>query len=210
MISQTKEIEAIIQEIRARAEKEANEIIEEAKRKAEAILKEAEEKAEKIFQHESRSRLMIIKRRIIGQAEYEGRRKIIEAKNEVANLVLEKAMKEIEEIVKEKNPNVNYKEILYQLIREAVVAISEPKVIVKANNKDQKYLMENIKNIQQRIKQETGLDTQIEVDPKPVDILGGIIVATPDGLKTFHNTMEGRLKAKFDKFKKQMAKILFK
>ena len=210
MISQTKEIEAIIQEIRARAEKEAQEIIENAKREAEKIIKNAEEKAEKIFQHEARSRLMIIKRRIIGQAEYEGRKKIIEAKNQVANQVLEKARQQIEEIAKEKNPNVNYKEILYQLIREAVVAIAEPKVIVKANNKDQKYLTENAKNIQQRIKQETGLDIQIEIDPKPVDILGGVIVTTPDGLKTYHNTMEGRLKAKFTKLRNQMAKLLFK
>ena len=210
MISQAKEIEAIIEEIQKRAENQAQQIIQEAEAKARQIIKQAEEEVEKIFQHETRSRLLIIKRRILGQAEYEGRRKIIEAKNEIANKVLETAKNQIEEIAKEKNPNINYKEILYQLIREAVTAIEEPHIIIKANNKDQKYLAENKTQIQQRLKQETGLDIQIEIDPKPIEIIGGIIAETPDGLKTYHNTLEGRLLAKYKKLRNQMAKILFK
>jgi V/A-type H+-transporting ATPase subunit E len=210
LISKTEEIEAIAEEIRRRTEKEIQEIFKAAEEKARKIIEKAKMDAEKKFQHEVRGRLMIIRRRILGTAEQEARRKIIQAKNEIIQKVYENALRELENIAKGKNPKYDYKEILYQLIREAVIEMEEPEVIIKANEIDQKYLTEYVTQIQQRIKQETGLTVNLKIDNNPVDTIGGIIAQTPDGTKTYHNTLEGRLRKTFDKMKPKLAQILFK
>ncbi len=209
MISKTEEIEAIAEEIRKRTEKEIQEILKKAEEKAKKIIERAKMEAEKTFQHEVRGRLMIIRRRILGTAEQEARKKIIQAKNEIIQRVYENALKELENIARGKNPKYDYKEILYQLIKEAVTEMEEPEVIIKANEIDQKYLTEYITQIQQRIKQETGLTIHLKIDNNPVNTIGGIIAHTPDGTKIYHNTLEGRLRKTFDKMKPELAKILF-
>ncbi|MGQ4890879.1 MAG: V-type ATP synthase subunit E [Candidatus Njordarchaeia archaeon] len=203
------EIKAIAEEIRRRTEKEVKEILEKAKKEAERIIEEAKNESEKIFQHEAHSRLMIIRRRILGTAEYEARKKIILAKNEIVQKVYENALEELKKIAKGLNPKYDYKEILYLLIKEAVVTMDEPEVIVKANEIDMKYLIEHAGEIQRRIKQETGLDTKIKVASEPVNIIGGIIAENYGKTKIYHNTLEGRLRKAFEKLKPELAKVLF-
>lgn len=205
-----KEVEAIAEEIRKRTEKEIKEILEKAKKEAEGIIGDAKIESEKTFQHETHSRLMIIRRRILGTAEYEARRKIILAKNEIVQKTYETALDELKKLAKGLNSKYDYWEILYQLIKEAVVTMDEPEVLVKANEKDMKYLIEHTNEIQRRIQQETGIDTKIKVSPEPIETIGGVIVENYGKTKIYHNTLEGRLRKAFEKLKPELAKMLFK
>jgi len=204
-----KEIEAIAEEIRRRAEEKVKQILKKAEEEAEQIIKEAEEKADKVFRHEAQSRLMIIRRRIIGAAEQEARRRLVEERNKVVNRVLEEALKKLEDIVKGKDPKHNYEEILYFLIREAIFNIGEPKVILKANERDRKYLLEKLNEIKDRIRQETGNSVELVISDETINVLGGVIAQNEDGTKIFYNTLEGRLYDKFERNKPIIAKILF-
>ncbi len=209
MSSFDKEIEAIAQEIKRRAEEKVKQIIEEAEREAEQIIKEAEEKADRVFRHEAQSRLMIIRRRIIGAAEQEARRQLVEERNKVVNRVLEEAFRKLEDIVKGKDPKYKYEEILYSLIREAVLNIGESKVVLKVNERDKKYLLEKLSEIEARVRQETGINVELVVSDETINALGGVIAYNRDGTKIFYNTLEGRLRDKFERNKPIIAKILF-
>ena len=129
-------IEALISEIKRRTEEEIQEIIKSAEEKAEAIIEEAKRKVDKLFLDQARSEVALIRRRIIGRAEVEGRLELLRAKEEVIEKVLNEVLDEIKRVANGERKDYNYERILYSLLKEAVDSIKEDIVIIHANQRD--------------------------------------------------------------------------
>ena len=204
------EIETMIEEIRQRGETEAKRIIEEARRKADAMVEEAKRRVEMMVMAEARPQVLTLRRRVLGTVELEGRRKMIKVKEEVVNRVVEMAKARIEGISSGKDKRVDYREILYSLIKEAVNGVGESKVYISANERDLKYLKGNLNSISKRLSRELGFEVKLGIDEKPINCMGGVIARNEDRTKVYYNTLDGRLNEATKRFRSFLGKTLFK
>ena len=185
-------------------------ILEDAKKKAENLRLKAEAERNRINEvsHKSiegiiGSELRAVHDRIVGQAQLEGRRKVLEARMEVLNKVYEKAQEEIENIATGKHENYNYNDILLKLIEEADIGIGSMEYIINANKKDLEYLKDNMNSVSKAVG-----GKKLILSEKPANIIGGVIVANTSGTKSMENTLEGRLEAANQNLQSEIAEKL--
>jgi vacuolar-type H+-ATPase subunit E/Vma4 len=172
-----------------------NKMLEEAKAKAERILKNAEEERQRIMEQNNAaiqsvigSELKAVHDRIVGQAQLQGRRKILEARHELLSKVQKYALEDLKLVAKRGHPDFDYDEILVNLLLEAINAIDEQHYFISANEDDLGFLRENLESI---IKKSGG--KKIELREKPIEVIGGIYVSNADAKKKMENTIELRL-----------------
>jgi vacuolar-type H+-ATPase subunit E/Vma4 len=187
-----------------------NKMLEEAKAKAERILKNAEEERQRIMEQNNAaienvigSELKAVHDRIVGQAQLEGRRKILEARHEVLSKVQNYALEDLKLIAKREHPEYDYDGILVNLILEAIEAIGEQHYFVSANGDDLEFLRENLESI---MKKSGG--KKIELRENPINVIGGIQVSNVDGLKKMENTIELRLENASENLQSEVAEKL--
>lgn len=172
-----------------------NKILEQAEARAERILKDAEEERKRIMEQNNNaiqnvigSELKAVHDRIVGQAELEGRKKLLEARHEVLSKVEVHALEELKLVAMRKHPDYNYDEILLNLVLEAIKSINEEHYIVRSNNNDIEFLTKNV----EAIKEKSGV-TSIEVSEQPINVIGGVHVSNLNGQKSMVNTLDVRL-----------------
>jgi vacuolar-type H+-ATPase subunit E/Vma4 len=165
----------------------------------EQILEKAQEKAKKInvdmkaekkhieeitnqsIQNVISGELRAVHDRIVGGAELQGRKIVLEARTEVIAKVFEKAAEEVKALVE----GPGYNEYLIKLATESVSKLNED-CIVYANEKDAEYLTS--------IMEQLAVGVKVKIETSPVDIVGGVIVVNLNGTKTITNTLDARLK----------------
>ena len=181
-----------------------------AKEKAENIIKRAEEERNRINEVSNKSiedivgsELRAVHDRIVGQAQLEGRRKLLEARMEVLNKVYEIAKEEIKTIAAGKHKDYNYEEILIKLLKEADEGIADQEYLVNANKKDLDYLRKNIDLANQAVG-----GKKLILSERPLEIVGGLIVSNTRGTKSMENTLETRLDAANQRLQSEMAEKL--
>lgn len=206
----SEDIKAFIDEINKRTDNEIKRIISEAEERARKIIKEAEEEANKIFQHEANSRLKLLRRRILGKAEMDARKELIEAKNEILNKIYQISIKKLEQIAAGKVPNINYHDILIRFIEEAISALDENEVIIEANERDKEYLSANLQEIERTLSRRLNKSIKIRLSDNTANMLGGVIVYNYSRTKVYNNTLEGRLNIIFQRYRNILGKLLFK
>lgn len=203
------EINTFIHEIHKKADVQIESILEEAKKKAEEIIKEAEREAEKIFTHETRSRILLLRRKIVGQAEMEGRSLVIQAKENIVKQIYELSLAKLRQIAAGQDSSYDYSGILYQLLEEAAIEIDEPEIIVEANEKDKEFLSINLRKFEERLMKKLNKPIRISISDKTTNLLGGVIVYNKDQTKIYYNALESRLAKVFEKYRGILGKILF-
>ncbi len=185
-------------------------ILEEAEKKATWILTKAEEEKKRIMEQTHRSiegvigsELRAVHDRIVGRAQLEGRRQLLEARMEVLNRVRDEAHEQIKAVAAGKRRGVDYSGSLIKLIAEADQAMGEDMYLVSANAKDLKYLKKNVGDISEAIG-----GKKITIKETPVDIIGGVVVSNEDGTKSMENTLERRLGVVNNRLQTEIAKKL--
>ncbi len=185
-------------------------ILDEANKKSSWILEKAEEEQRRIMEQTNKSiegvigsELRAVHDRIVGRAQLEGRRMLLDARMEILQKVRGEAYEQIKLIASEKHPDYNYSEFLIKLILEADEGIMENEYIVSANKKDLKYLEKNISLIQKTLE-----GKNIRVKETPVEILGGVIVSNAKETKIMENTLEKRLEASNTQLQTEIAEKL--
>ena len=118
--------------------------------------------------------------RIVGGAQLQGRKEVMEARTVVIAKVFQKAVDDLKSIVE----GPDYNQYLVKLAIESVSTLNED-CIVYANEKDAKYLKSNMEQL--------ALGVKVKVETSPVDIVGGVSIINLEGTKTVHNTVESRL-----------------
>jgi vacuolar-type H+-ATPase subunit E/Vma4 len=191
-----------------------NEIVSRADERAEAILKAAEKDCERIRTESEKqvlnivgSELRAVRDRIVGRSELEGRKLLMEARDEVSSSVFEEVEKRLRQMAEGRDKSINFGEVLIKLIIEAASAVGGDEFIVEANGRDLKYLGENLRQIKSRMKKSLG-GGSIRLDSKPIPTMGGVLVRNIDGTKIYYNTLEGRLKSVRSRIEAEVAKTL--
>lgn len=186
-----------------------NTILEEAKKRAQQIRENAEAERVRIMEQTNKniegiigSELRGVHDRIVGRAELEGRKELMDARMEVLKKVYEKAKEALKNIASGKDKSVDYQNVLLKLIKESDEAIAEDNYIISANSKDIKLL----KQIIEEIKQEIGKDCRIS--ETPIEIVGGVVVRNPDETKLLENTLENRLSEANERLQSDIANML--
>jgi len=131
------------------------------------------------------SELRAVHDRIVGRANLDGRKMVMEVKMELLDTVFEYAREKLEAMAKK--GGADYQEVVKKLISEAVEAIGEDELIVSSNKADNGFL----KKILSELTKELGVS--LRLDAKPIDAMGGVIVKNQRGTKVYYNTLEGRL-----------------
>lgn len=187
-----------------------NAILARADEKAKKLLNSAEGEVERVRAETERqilalvdSELRAVRDRMVGRAELEGRKNVMLARQELISGVFEEAKKRLEEVVK----GASYGDLLHKLITEAASAIGGEEFIVAGNKTDIAYLKKNLGKISANLKQILG-EVAIKFGKEPIDAMGGVVVTNGDGTKTYHNTLEGRLKMVRGRVEANIAKVL--
>lgn len=203
---ETKLIERIVKQRNervAKAEVRVREITESAQEEVERIKVESEKQILSLIGSELRAS----RDRILGKAELEGRRGMMDARQRVLSSVYDEVSKRLKDISDGKDKKVDYSEILVNLITEAAMAIGDEELIVSANESDLKYLRKNLGNINTQLKATLG-ECTVKLADESIDVIGGVVVRNLDGTKTYYNTLDGRLESVKTKFAAQVAEIL--
>ncbi len=184
-------------EIKSEAQREANSILEKAKSEAEIkkqnILKKGEKEAE------------MIKNRIIAEARLSAKKKMLEERENILNMAIEK----LEEDLIKLPQKDNYKDVLLKLIIEGVISVGGGELVLELNEKDLKLIDDSTlwaieKEMEDRLKKSTILKKG-----KPVDIIGGCIVKTADNLKVCDNSLESVFERNLESIRAKVAELLF-
>ena len=175
-----------------RAVEERDALLAEAKARADRILEKARQEEARIRKDTERhlrtivgSELRAVHDRIVGRANLDGRKKIMEAKMEILDDVFNSAREKLEAMAKEGGED--YQEVVKKLIYEAAEAIGEDELIVSSNEADQGFLKKTLPELSKE------LGVSLKLDSKPIDTMGGVIVKNLDATKVYYNTLEGRL-----------------
>jgi V/A-type H+-transporting ATPase subunit E len=183
-----------------------------AEEKTKKIMASAKEEVEKINAESERqvlslvgSELRAVNDRIVGSAELEGRRLLMQTRQELLSKVFEEAKRKLEEMAE--GMKSDYTTILVKLISESASAIGGEVFFVTANERDLTYIKKNLKTINRDLKKDLG-DITIKLEDDPVDITGGVVVRNDDATKTYYNTLKGKLDDVRSKIEAEVAQIL--
>ena len=191
-MSEAKSIELEAQLIE-RTVDERNQIIENAKARASNILKNARLDVERINNDTDRqvlnivgSELRAVRDRIVGQAELQGRKQLMEERGNLMGEVYRETEDRLR-LIAAGDSKIDYFEVLDKLISEAIEGIGGEEFIIQANEKDLRYLKNNNSVLNEKF------DVNLRIADEPLDIIGGVVVNNPQRTKIFHNTLDGRL-----------------
>jgi len=175
-----------------KAVEERNTLIAKAEARAERILENARQEEARIKSDVDRhlrtivgSELRAVHDRIVGRANLDGRKMVMEAKMELLDTVFESARKKLEAMAKK--GGADYQEVVNKLISEAAEAIGEDELIVSSNEADHGFLKKTLPELSKE------LGVSLRLDSKPIDSMGGVTVKNKKGTKVYYNTLEDRL-----------------
>ncbi len=164
-----------------------NEIIAKAQEKADKInasmeteKKRIEEMTNQAIQNVIGGELRAVHDRVVGGAQLQGRKIIMEARTELVAKVFELAAEEVRKVVE----GPKYNEYLEKLAVESVSKLNED-CIIYANDADAKHLSS--------VMEKLAVGVKVKVEVSPVDIIGGISLVSMDGTKSITNTLDSRL-----------------
>jgi len=191
------------------------EIIAEAEKRAEEILNQARERRKKLLtegrvdqMRATGTDLKAIKDKILGKAETEGRRKIMEMRGELISKVFDGAENRLRAIAEGRDKTVDYDEILLRLILEAASAIGEQELTIAVNERDKKILKKELKVLEKKMSKALGRDIKLIIGRKPIDSIGGAILYDNAKRKIFYNTLEAKLQKARSMMAAEVAKVL--
>ena len=130
--------------------------------------------------------------RIVGNAQLEGRKNLLLARQAILTGVFDEVLERLRGIARRDDADFDKGGILIALIKEAAAEVGGEEFIVSGNEADLEYLEKNLGNVNIALKKSIG-ESKVSLDPEPLDIGGGVVIRNSDETKTYHNTFEGRL-----------------
>jgi V/A-type H+-transporting ATPase subunit E len=186
-------------------------LLSQAKEKAKKIIRSAKEEVEMINTESEKqilslvgSELRAVNDRIVGRAELEGRKMLMQARQELLSKVFEEAERRLR--VMAGGMGSDYTDILLKMISESAFAMGGEEFIVAANERDLAYIKKNLRTINMDLKKTLG--GTIKLSDEPINIIGGVVVRNNDATKTYYNTLKGTLNRVRSRIEAEIAEIL--
>ncbi|XRO76278.1 V-type proton ATPase subunit E [Methanocaldococcus sp. 10A] len=190
------------------AKAEANKIIAQAEEEKAKILEKAREEAEKRkaeILKKGEKEAEMTKSRIISEAKLEAKKKLLEAKEEI----IEKAIEKLKEELVKLPGQPDYKDKLIKLIRDGAVSLGGGELVVRLNRRDMDIIDDaTLWNLEKEVENMTKKVTVLKKG-EPVDITGGCIIETIDGLKLLDNSLEAIFNRNLDVIRARITEKLF-
>lgn len=209
-----KGVDKIISHIETEAEKEISETLLKAQDEADTIRKAAQEKAkretEKVLSNGKRA-ASLEGQKIIAEARINVRRTRMDSQEEAIVASFNAAQKALEELAeKGKRDNLNYKDIMFNLIVSASEIVAGKKLELVFNKRDSKtFNKETLKEARESIKEKTGREISLSLTGETIQCLGGVVVRDLENQVEVDNTLETKLNQLKDNLRVDVAKILF-
>ena len=209
-----KGVDKIISHIETEAEKEISETLRKAQEEADTITKAAQEKAkretERVLSNGKRA-ASLEGQKIIAEARINVRRTRMDSQEEAIVASFKAAQKALEELAeKGKRDNLNYKDIMFNLIVSASEIVAGNKLELVFNKRDSKtFNKETLKEARESIKKKTGREISLSLTGETVQCLGGVVVRDLENKVEVDNTLETKLNQLKDSLRVDVAKILF-
>lgn len=189
-------------------------LLKDADNEVEKIVRSAMEEVARINANSEAEILSLIgsdlnaaKDRIIGNAQLEGRKNLLLARQAILTGVYDEVRERLRGIARRDDTDFDKGGILIALIKEAAEEVGGEEFIVSGNEADLDYLGKNLGNVSMALKQSIG-ESKVSLDSEPLDIGGGVVVRNSDGTKTYHNTFEGRLASVRARIESEVAESL--
>jgi len=190
-------------------------IVSEAQKKAEEIAGAATERAKKLVlegQEDQRritgTDVRAIRDRILGEAEQEGRRKLMEAREELIRRLFNELRNRLQAVADGTYEGVGYYPILLRLVRQAASAIGENQMVVALNRRDRQHVTRNLSDFQKEIQQLLNSEIEVLVDDEPIDCIGGAVVFDASKRKIYYNTFDSRIETARNTLAPEVARSL--
>ncbi len=191
------------------AKAEANKIISEAEEEKAKILEKAKEEAEKRkaeILKKGEKEAEMTKSRIISEAKLEAKKKLLKAKEEIIEMAIKKLREELTKLPEQPD----YKDKLIKLIKEGAVSLGGGELVVRLNKKDMALIDDStLWNLEKEVESVTKKVTVLKKG-EPVDIIGGCIIETADGLKSLDNSLEAIFNRNLNIIRLKITEKLFK
>jgi vacuolar-type H+-ATPase subunit E/Vma4 len=150
--------------------------------KTEAELKRIKDQTNQAIENILGGEKRAVHDRIVGGAQLQGRKIVMEARTEIIGRVFDEAQEAIMNVIE----SSDYKDILVKLASESIKKLNED-CIVYANKEDAAYLLSVMETLP--------VTKKIKIEESREDIIGGVTIVNMDGTKTIHNTLELRINA---------------
>jgi V/A-type H+-transporting ATPase subunit E len=165
----------------------------EALAKIESFRKEAAGIVSKILETGERQ-AESVGRQIIGAAELEARNAQLKSLESAVNKAFDSAAKKISD-----SAGASYEKAMGRLIQEGLDILG-PRASLQCSARDRKAVSSALKKLDGKAK--------VSFDENPIETIGGVVLATPDGSIRFDNTFEARLERMKPTLRKDIANIL--
>ena len=193
-------LDKVINDVVNEALSEYRALLEKARQEAHSILEARAEEASKAaaeMAEEGARRRESLRQRIISLAEINARNKSIEVMEDGINRAIQEALKRIEAI----SSREELRDIVGNLLAEAVEAVRAEEVIVQTNAKSLEVLREVVPEAQNT------LGVRITVDETPVNTICGVRVRSVDGRVIYDNTVETRVERVRQSLRRELASL---
>lgn len=190
----------------------AEEILGEARREADRILKSAESERKTILEsakissreHELRMRRSTetrgekLREQILAEGRMRAKRERLQRREDLIAQVFQ----EIRRAVKKYVATKRYEMDLVRLVQKACTGLDSPEIQIRARKRDLEVLEDKLEKISEKIEKKIVLG-------KPITVLGGVVIGTPDGKVVIDETFDSRLERNKEKLRVEIAKALF-
>lgn len=207
-------VQKIIDEIKNRAEKQANDILADARQKVESRMQQARQSAEEekrsvVTRGEQDARRE--SQRILAEARIKARREKVQAQERLVLQSFEKARAGLRELAEAGTAgDASYPAVLENLIVESAVSANTDSLEVLVNERDREILnSETLQKISRRISSGTGKEVELKLSDTAFPCSGGVVVRSTDGSIQVNNTFESRIERYRDAIRTHVAHELF-
>ena len=163
--------------------------------RTEAELKRIKDQTNQAIENILGGEIRAVHDRVVGGAQLQGRKQVMEARTEIIAKVFEEAQDAVMKVIK----GSKYNDVLVRLASESITKLDED-CIVYANKEDAKYL--------KSVMEQLPVGHKVKIEESKVDIIGGVTIVNMDGTKTIYNTLETRLKAARGRLTSEVAEKL--
>jgi len=182
---------AIIREIEKEAASQAEALIRSAGRVAEREKESARKKAE-AWQQDVTALLRSDTDKRLASARAEARGEansmLLKKRTELLDRAIKMALKKLAEMPRDES----YLTLLQQYAYEGVNALDMERAIIRCNPRDREFLMQEnrFELLAGAVRERTGRRVQLDLATETVPVAGGLIVESPDGRVSYHNTFD--------------------